>query len=104
MDAPRMNTIVDAFVPIYPINVDELRPVAADELPLFIDGELKEASGLMKTGKSPGPHGVPIEIGQSHVFAHGYIQEYKSTYRNTYVQNRRKTGNVWHRCREEEPS
>ena len=30
MDAPRMGAIVDAHFPTHPVNVHELRPVAAD--------------------------------------------------------------------------
>ena len=39
-----------------------LRPAAADEVPLFSEEEMKEVAGLMKSGKSPGPDGVPSEV------------------------------------------
>ena len=44
MDAPRMGTIVDELFTTHPVNAHELRPVAADEVLLFSEEELKEAA------------------------------------------------------------
>ena len=43
MDAPHMAAIVDALFPTHPVNAHELRPVAADDVLLINDEELKEA-------------------------------------------------------------
>ena len=71
MDAPRMGVIVDAFLPTHPVNAHELRHIAADEVPLISDEELKETAGLMKGGKSPGPDGVHSDVVKV-IAAYGY--------------------------------
>lgn len=57
-----MDAIVVPPFSTHPVNAHELRPVAADEVPLFSDEELKEAAGLMKSEECPGPDGVPSGV------------------------------------------
>ena len=57
-----MDATVDALFPTHPVNVHEPHPFAENEVPLFSDEELKEAAGLMTSGKALGPDGVPPEV------------------------------------------
>ena len=59
-DAETAGRIVDGLFPTHPIRTNVTDD--ADVPPVFVAEELTRATNAMKTGKAPGPDGVPAEI------------------------------------------
>lgn len=61
-DAETTRKIVDGLFPTHPTRQDDGDNEETRGVPVFTREELTSAASLMKTGKAPGPDGVPSEI------------------------------------------
>lgn len=61
MNAGMVMRVVDALFPNHP-RMNKRETQAGNEIPLFTTSELSEAVASLKSGRAPGPDGVPAEV------------------------------------------